>query len=116
MDEGYWRHIRERAIHLLRSGRTVREMAQILQHSESWVYKCWQRYQEAGWEGLKSGSRRPRQRPRNPILHDVLAVPSAVKVPESLHDVLAYDSYALRITYHASRTPSQDAPAAPTPP
>ncbi len=59
MDEGYWRHIRERAIHLLRSGRSVREVAQILQHSESWVYKCRQRYQEAGWEGLKSRSRRP---------------------------------------------------------
>lgn len=64
MDERYWRQERERAIHLLRSGRKVKEVAEILQHSEGWVRKWWKRYQQEGWEGLKSRSRRPHHVPR----------------------------------------------------
>ena len=50
---------RERAIHLLRRGRSVSEVAQALGRSERWVRKWRRRFEEEGWEGLKSRSRRP---------------------------------------------------------
>jgi len=59
MDERILRHEREQAIHLLRSGRSVKEVAEILERSEVWVRKWRRRYQEEGWKGLESESRRP---------------------------------------------------------
>ena len=59
MDEKVLRHEREQAIHLIRSGRSIKEVAEILHRSEQWVRKWWKRYQENGWTGLKSRSRRP---------------------------------------------------------
>jgi transposase InsO family protein len=52
------------AIHLLRAGQIVREVAQQLGHSERWVRKWWQRYQGAGWAGLTEHSRAPHRVPR----------------------------------------------------
>jgi len=51
---------RERAIHLLRSGHPVPEVAEILGRSERWVRKWRKRFEQKGWKGLKSCSRRPR--------------------------------------------------------
>jgi len=47
------------AIHLLRAGQTVNEVAKQLGHSERWVRKWWRRYQEASWAGLAERSRAP---------------------------------------------------------
>lgn len=52
------------AIHLLRAGRTVREVAQQLGHSERWVRKWWRRYQATAWAGLAEQSRAPHRLPR----------------------------------------------------
>ena len=46
---------RERAIHLLRRGRSVSEVAQALGRSERWVRKWRRRFEEEGWEGLRRG-------------------------------------------------------------
>jgi putative transposase len=52
---------REQAIHLLRAGQSPRAVANALGRSESWVRRCRQRYQEAGWAGLAERSRAPHQ-------------------------------------------------------
>lgn len=59
MDERILYHEREQAIHLLRSGYSVKEVAEILGRTEQWVRKWRKRYEESGWEGLRSRSRRP---------------------------------------------------------
>ena len=51
--------VRLSAIHLLRAGHTVSEVAAQLDHSQRWVRKWWQRYQAAGWAGLSERSRAP---------------------------------------------------------
>lgn len=55
---------RERAIHLLRSGYRVSEVASALGRSTSWVRKWRQRYEAEGWAGLNSRSRAPQSCPR----------------------------------------------------
>lgn len=55
---------RQQAVHLLRSGRTVKEVAQTLNRHENWVQKWWPRYQVEGWAGLQDRSRAPQQHGR----------------------------------------------------
>lgn len=50
---------RQTAIHLLRSGQTVAEVAQELGRSEAWVYKWRQRFKTEGWAGVAERSRAP---------------------------------------------------------
>lgn len=52
------------AIHLRRSGVPVQEIAAELGRSRSWVYDWWGRYQDEGWEGLRSHSRAPEHSPQ----------------------------------------------------
>ena len=59
MSEEVLKAERERAIHLLRSGHSVPEVAEALGRSERWVRKWRKRFEQEGWEGLKSRSRRP---------------------------------------------------------
>lgn len=54
---------RKTAVHLLRSGHSIVEVAQELGRSEGWVHKWYQRYQQEGWAGLHSRSRAPHHRP-----------------------------------------------------
>lgn len=54
---------RHSLIHLLRSGRTPEEAAAELGYCLSWAYKWRGRFDEAGWDGLKSQSRAPRHQP-----------------------------------------------------
>ncbi len=61
MDTDALVHERQRAIHLLRAGQSVGEVAQALGRSERWVRKWRQRFRKEGWEGLKSRSRRPKR-------------------------------------------------------
>ena len=51
---------RQSAIHLLRAGQRVGEVANSLGRSERWVRKWRARYRDEGWEGLRDRSRRPR--------------------------------------------------------
>jgi len=55
---------REQAIHLLRSGYQVKEVASALGRSASWVRKWRGRHAQDGWAGLKSRSRAPCHNPR----------------------------------------------------
>lgn len=48
---------RHTAIHLLRSGLTVKEVAQATNRSIKWVYKWRDRYESESWGGLVSQSR-----------------------------------------------------------
>lgn len=47
------------AIHLLRSGQSVKAVADEIGRTPRWVRKCRKRYQTEGWDGLKDCSRRP---------------------------------------------------------
>jgi len=50
---------REQAIHFLRSGYQVKDVASALRRSASWVRKWRERYAQDGWAGLQSQSRAP---------------------------------------------------------
>jgi len=52
--------LRKKAIHLLRSGSRVEEVATECERSPQWVYKWRARYEVAGWAGLESQSRAPK--------------------------------------------------------
>jgi len=67
--------VRRTAIHLLRSEKTVAEVAQEVKRSVPWVYKWRKRYFEAGdWEALKDRSRAPKHPPK--------------KLPESIRQAI----------------------------
>ncbi len=59
-----WSSERITAVHLLRSGRTPAQVAAHLGRSLAWVYRCRQRFAQAGWPGLQERSRAPHQQPR----------------------------------------------------
>jgi hypothetical protein len=54
---------RHSLIHLLRSGHSPEEAASELGYCLSWAYKWWGRFNETGWDGLKSQSRAPHHHP-----------------------------------------------------
>ena len=54
---------RKTAINLLRSGKSVGEVAKALERSQSWVYKWQERYEKGGWEALQDQSRAPKSHP-----------------------------------------------------
>lgn len=55
---------RQQAIHLLRSGREFKEVAEILRRHENWVRKWWKRYETEGWIGLEGQSKAPKKHGR----------------------------------------------------
>ena len=55
---------REMAIHMLRSGSCVQEVAQACQRSKRWVYKWRKRYEAEEWAGIESQSRAPKKHGR----------------------------------------------------
>lgn len=55
---------RKTAIHLRRSGISVKEIAQELNRSVPWIYKWCGRYETENWAGLHSRSRAPKYCPR----------------------------------------------------
>lgn len=56
-------NIRHSLIHLIQVGHSPEQAATELAHSPSWAYKWWGRFNESGWEGLKSQSRAPHHHP-----------------------------------------------------
>lgn len=60
-DERYQQ--RKTAIHMIRSGMRLAEIAQQLERSVPWVYKWWGRFKAEGWAGLHSQSRAPKHCP-----------------------------------------------------
>jgi len=60
----HWQTQREQAIHLLRAGLSVQEVAQQLGHSPQWVRKCRRQFAASGWSGLEERSRAPHRHGR----------------------------------------------------
>jgi len=92
MSEAKLVHERERAIHLLRSGYRVSEVASALGRSVSWVRKWRHRHAVAGWVGLNSQSRAPRTCPRQGLAETKQAtlrirseLEAAGRSPDQLH-------------------------------
>ena len=54
---------RQTAIHLLRGGKTPKEIAKEMGRSPAWVRKWRQRFKKAGWKGLQSQSCAPKHSP-----------------------------------------------------
>lgn len=52
---------RQAAIHLIRAGYSVHQVAQELQRHPNWVKKWYKRYQAEGWSGLNERSRAPQK-------------------------------------------------------
>lgn len=63
------------AIHLLRAGHSVEEVAKQLKRSRQWVRKWRKRYETGGWQGLASRSRAPKKHGR--------------RLPESVRQLVA---------------------------
>lgn len=59
-----WVSERKVAIHLMRLGHSVSEVARQLGRHPNWVRKWWQRYQANGWDGLTARSRAPHRHGR----------------------------------------------------
>ncbi len=60
MEDTDWLAKRQAAIHLLRSGCSLTEVAQRMERPVSWVSKWRDRYKEEGWAGLKDRSHAPK--------------------------------------------------------
>lgn len=55
---------RKLAVMQLKQGKTVAEVASNLGRHKNWVCKWHKRFEEAGWQGLRSRSRSPKQHGR----------------------------------------------------
>ena len=53
--------VRQKAIHMWRSGHRVAEIIQECERSERWFYKWRGRYEQSGWSGLISQSKAPKK-------------------------------------------------------
>lgn len=84
---------RKSLVHLLNSGKKPSEAAQELGRSRAWAYKWKTRYDQAGWEGLKSQSRAPKHVPRRTpfkIRQAILHVRSELEAERENKDSLGY--------------------------
>jgi transposase len=64
MTEDEWCQQRKTAIHMIRSGVPIDEIALQLERSVPWVYKWHDRFEAEGWAGLRSQSRAPKHGPK----------------------------------------------------
>lgn len=85
--------LREQAIHLLRSGRSVSEVSHLCQRSERWVYKWQARYKASGWSGLVSQSQAPKRHGRKlsrSTQQAIISVRSELEAEAARGDGLCY--------------------------
>jgi transposase InsO family protein len=68
---------RKSAIHMLRSGQSVKAAAVELSRSTRWVRKWRKRYETEGWDGLKDRSRRPHKIARQTSIETQQAIRKA---------------------------------------
>ena len=104
---------RHSLVHLVRSGKSPEEAADELDYSPSWAYKWWGRFNEAGWEGLRSRSRAPQHHPNRitpKIEQMILKIRSKLEEEAEQPDKLSYiGAYAIRgrmIEYKLKDIPS----------
>ena len=91
---------RHSLIHLIRSGKSPEEAAEELEYSPSWAYKWWGRFNESGWEGLKSRSRAPQHHPNRispKMERRILEIRRQLEKEAEQADKLSYTgAYAIR--------------------
>jgi len=81
------------AIHLLRAGHKVEEVAQQLGRTSRWVRKWRKRYETQGWSGLEEQSRAPQQvgnRTSVPICQAIIQARSELEASAALGQGLKY--------------------------
>lgn len=84
---------RKSLMHMLNSGKKPNEAAQELGRARTWAYKWKTRYEQAGWEGLKSQSRAPKHVPRRTpveVRQAILHVRSELEAERENEDSLGY--------------------------
>lgn len=84
---------REQAIHALRFGKTIKEVAVALNRHPNWVRKWWKRYQEKGWAGLQDQSKVPKKHGRKllaPMRQAICQARSEVEVEAARGEGLKY--------------------------
>ncbi len=84
---------RKSLVHMLNSGKKPSEAAQELGRARTWAYKWKTRYEQAGWEGLKSQSRAPKHVPsRTPVevQQAILHARSELEAERENEDSLGY--------------------------
>ena len=85
---------REQAIHALRFGKTIKEVAVALNRHPNWVRKWWKRYQEKGWAGLQDQSKVPKKHGRKLLAPMRQAICQARSEVEAEADVWAMPRWA----------------------
>jgi putative transposase len=93
MSDQQWQSEREVAIHLLRSGLSVKEVSEKVGHTQTWVYKWKQRYEREGWDGLSSQSRARHQNAQaydEDMHHMILQVRSELEAEAASDQGLCY--------------------------
>jgi len=115
MSDQQWQSEREVAIHLLRSGLSVKAVSKKVGRTQAWVYKWKARYEGEGWGGLKSQSR---ARHQNPPSYDeamrqmILQVRSELEAEAASDQGLCYvgaptiRARLIRLTEDRDRVPS----------
>lgn len=84
---------RKSLVHMLNSGKKPNEAAQELGRARTWAYKWKTRYEQAGWEGLKSQSRAPKHVSRRTpveVQQAILHVRSELEAERENEDSLGY--------------------------
>ena len=84
---------RKALIHLLHSGKTPREAAQVLDRSRGWAYKWKNRFEQDGWAGLQARSRAPQHVPGRTsakICQEIVRIRSELEAEAEIPDSLGY--------------------------
>ena len=84
---------RKALVHLLNSGKTPREAAQVLGRSRGWAYKWKDRFDQTGWVGLQSRSRAPQHIPGRisaKIRQEIVRIRSELEAEVENKDDLGY--------------------------
>jgi transposase InsO family protein len=84
---------RKALIHLLNSGKSPREAAQVLGRSRGWAYKWKNRFEQDGWAGLQAHSRAPHNVPGRTsaeIRQEIVRIRSELEAEAENKDNLGY--------------------------
>lgn len=93
MSEQADREDRKALIHLLNSGKTPREAAQVLGRSRGWAYKWKERFEQEGWAGLQARSRAPQHVPGRTsakLCQEIVRIRSELEAKAEAPDSLGY--------------------------
>ncbi len=93
MDKKIHAEQRRALIHMLRSGKTLHEVAVELGRPFSWCYKWKARYEQDGWSGLEERSKAPHQVPRKTpeaMRREILRIRSELEAEAQGKEELGY--------------------------